>query len=194
MAYLYWKQDGEVTLIARQTRAGNLRDIPDLIGIDGDNNVVICFARDDDDAVLINPRTPDPLDRTRIAKPMGSYDEAWYRQNHEDGAVDLFMLAVRWLEAQASERGWDLQTKFNKNHVTLKYGGLNAMGVDWSGIKTWWFFFRVSEEQAQPLLDIPGVETSWNKSWELLYCRVSGPDNFAKLLPCVEAAYSRYAG
>ena len=45
---------------------------------------------------------------------MGSYDEARYRQEHDDASVDLFMKALWWLEAQASNRGWNLQTKFNK--------------------------------------------------------------------------------
>jgi len=305
MGYLYWKQNGEltpvpakdfasedaletylwenpdllgeVTLIARQTRTGNQRDIPDLIGIDGDNNVVIfelkntspsedviaqvlryaiwaetnpdsiknlwleCkdkpddlevdwdsisvrivivapsfaasvlrlvnriayptelleiarFVREEDEAVLINSRTAEPLDRTRVAKPMGSYDEAWYRQEHDGAAVGLFMQAVRWLESHAAERGWDLQTKFNKTYVTLKYGGLNAMGVEWSGITTWWFFFRMSEEPAQPFLESVGLETSWSRSWEQLYCKVTSPADFPKLIPCLELAYARYAG
>ena len=276
--YLWENQEllGEITLFARQTRTGNHRDIPDLIGIDSDNNVVVIelkncspseevvaqvlryaiwaetnpvsiknmwlefkdkpddlevdwdsisvrimivapsfptgvlrlvnritystelvevsrFGRDDDEVVLMNLRAAEPVPRTTVARPMGTYDEAWYRQDHDGQAVDLFMQAVRWLEAQAGERAWSLQTKFNKNYVCLKYGGLNAAGVEWSGIKTAWFFFRMDEAQAQALQAGLTAKTTYSKEWSQLYCRVTDAAGFDELMPAFEAAYRRLA-
>ena len=77
--------------------------------------------------------------------------------------------------------------------MCLKYGALNAMGVEWFSTKTLWFFFKMTKEQATKLPLDPFLTTNYNTEWRQLYCKATTPEDFDKLTACLEAAYERLA-
>lgn len=269
---------GDLIIISRQTKSGTRRDIPDLIGIDGDGNVVIIelkkgsaaedvipqvlryaiwaetnpdsiknlwlespqkpdnriidwdalaikimviaenipvnvlrlanrisysvefleisrFISKDNEFVLVNSRTPEEIPNIGTVKAKQNWDESWYRQNFNSASVDVFFHTITGVEKIIKSKGWSLDTKFNKNYVSFKYGFPIVFGILWIGSKSFCLFFKIPKERANKI-HIDGVtplryEDEWN---QILYKVDSKDYPLEKLLPLFEAAYQNITG
>lgn len=278
--YLYKNRQllGELIVISRQTKTGTRKDIPDLIAVDADNNVVVielkrgaatedvipqvlryaiwaetnpdsiralwleCDQKPDNveidwdslhikimiiaatfpasvlrlvnrityetelvevtrftsgahEFVLLSPRQPEPLPTGKIATGQRAWDEAWYRQEHNHGSVTAFMDTVRWVGDLIKERGWKLETKFNRFYVGFKFGVLNVFAVEWIGTKSFGLSFKVPREVSDSI-HIDGLAPlRYEDAWKQVLYKVEGKDYpLAKLAPLFEAAYEHITG
>jgi hypothetical protein len=269
---------GDLIIISRQTKTGTHHDIPDLIALDADNNVVIielkrasaseeiipqvlryaiwaetnpdsiknlwleCPDKSDDrqidwdslaikimivaeiipvgvlrlvnritypvdllevtrfisgksEFVLVNQRTPEGIPNTSTARGQSVWDEAWYRKNHNSSDVDIFIHTVKEIEKLVKEKGWKLETKFNKSYVALKYGFPNVFGVSWTGSKTLCIFFKVPKDIAMDI-KIDKIEPiRYEDAWHEIYFKVESKDYpIERLMPFFEASYRYITG
>ena len=269
---------GEMVIISRQTRSGSRRDIPDLVAVDADSNVVIielkkgaasedvipqimryavwaetnpdsiknlwleCERKPDDmeinwdalnikimiiaasfpptvlrlvnriayevelveitrftsgehEFVLLNPRQPDAIRARGVASGQRVWDEDWYRENYNPKSVDVFMHIVRRLEKLVQERGWNLETKFNKGHVSFKHGFPIVFGVTWIGSKSFCLFFKVPGDVAKSI-KLEGLEPlRYEEEWKQVLYKVDRKDYpIQNLTPLLEASYENITG
>jgi hypothetical protein len=278
--YLYKNPQllGDLLIISRQTKTGNHRDIPDLIAIDADGNVLIIelkkgspsedvisqvlryaiwaetnpdsiknlwlefpdkpddwkidwdnitikimvvaedvpvnvlrlanriaypfeflevtrFLSKDNEFVLVNPRTSEALQSINIVKGKQVWDESWYRQNFNPASAEVFMQIVGRLEKIIQNKGWKLDTKYNKSYVGFKYGYPIVFGVIWIGSKSFCLFFKLSLDQADKFRKDGYEYLRYEKEWNQVLYKVESKDiSLEKYIPLIEAAYQNITG
>jgi hypothetical protein len=89
--------------------------------------------------------------KTKVVSGLQTYDEAFYKSNYNKQSAGQFMEYVKELEKLVEQRGWILETKFNKHYCGFKAGFFNAFGIYWVGSKTFAFFVKLSEKEARQL-------------------------------------------
>jgi hypothetical protein len=279
-SYLYKHPQllGDLVIISRQTKTGNKRDIPDLIALDADNNVVIIELKRDtadenviaqvlryaiwaetnpdsiknlwlecdhkpdgmvinweslnikimiiaptipgpvlrlvnritysvelyeitrflsgaNEFVLVNPRQPETIPNVGVSKGQPVWDENWYRQRYDPASVDVFLSTVRRIEKIIKDKGWKLETRFNKDYVAFKYGFPNVFHLGWIGVKSFCVVFKVPKEIASAI-HIEGIEPlRYAEEWNQVLYKVEGKDfPIEKLLPLFEESYRYVTG
>lgn len=278
--YLYKNPQllGDLVIISRQVKSGTHKDIPDMIAVDADNNVVIielkreianenviaqvlryaiwaetnpdsiknlwleCAHKPDDmvinwdslnikimivapiipasvmrlvnritypvelfeisrfisganEFVLINPRQPESIPAIGVTKSQQVWDENWYRQNYNPVSVEVFMHTVRKIEKIVKDKGWKLESKFNKGYMSFKFGFPIVFGVTWIGSKSFCIFFKGPKEMFDKIQVTDLQPLRYEEEWNNILYKVEGKDYpIDKLMPLFEASYQKITG
>jgi hypothetical protein len=145
------------------------------------------------DFVLIRSRQPDEVQKHKPLAGRRDWGEATYRENHNGSSVDAFMKTVRWLQQTVSKRGWNLETKFNKNYMGFKYGFPLVFGVEWLSSLSFQLYFKLPPDgisQAE-LNKMPGIR--YQGSWKQYVAKIDSGTDLSAFVPAMEAAYRHIA-
>lgn len=115
---------------------------------------------------LLLVRKLEPEEKKGKVKPVSGqpiYDEDFYEHEYNKESAKYFLNYIREVENIIKEKGWNLETKFNKHYCGFKAGFFNAFGIKWIGSKTFAFFFKLSEKEAKEV-NIP--MTKYDKQWK----------------------------
>ena len=107
--------------------------------IDGDNQLLLVNKLEDEKR--IKPKTVSGLPP--------AYDKEFYKKEFNKESAKEFMKYTKEIESIVKERGWALETKYNKHYCGFKAGFFLAFGIEWMGSKTFAFFFKLNEKQAK---------------------------------------------
>lgn len=130
--------------------------------------------------------------RTRVVRGLQTYDETFYKSNYNKQSAESFLKYVKELEKLIENRGWILETKFNKHYCGFKAGFFNAFGVQWIGSKTFAFFVKISEKDAKRLS--PKM-TKYASQWkQAVYYIEPGKTKVSDYIRLFEFAYNKHAG
>jgi len=121
-----------------------------------------------------------------------NYDEEFYKTNFHTRSAEQFIRYCREVEKLVKRNGWQLNTKFNKNYCGFKAGFFNAFGVNWVRSKTFAFFFKVSEKEAQRFeIPMTRYESQWKQAVYFIDPAETKTKNF---IPLFEFAYKKLIG
>lgn len=153
------------------------------------------FTSGKNEFVLMNPRQSEAISTKGVTKSQRTWDETWYRKNYNPASVDIFLHTIRRVERLLRERGWKLETKFNKNYASFNYGSRNVFGATWIGSKSFCLFFKVPRKVSESI-NIVGLEPfRYEDEWHQVLYKVEGKDYpLEKLAPLFEAAYQHITG
>lgn len=150
--------------------------------VDGDNHLLLVAKL-------------EPEARVGKTKPVSghqAWDEAFYRTEHDSASVDAFMRCVREIEKIVRDKGWNLETKFNRWYVAFKAGFFIVIGVEWLSSKRFGIFVKLPKERAQKLQPkFDSYSDRWKSAW---YPVEPGGTKMSDLLDVFTAAYSERAG
>jgi len=268
---------GDLFVIAKQTRAGTRREIPDLIAVDADGQIVIVelkngtateqvipqvlryaiwaetnpdsikaiwleaqdrpedleidfdalririmivapsispnvlrlvnriayevelievarFRVDENEFVLVTQRQPESIGGTGVSVPGRTWGEDFYRTEHHTESVDGFMRAVREAERFITNRGWPLETKFNRWYVGFKHGFPNVFAVQWLGSRSYALWFKVPEEVALAATIEGHPMLRYEASWKQAVYRIDKTTDIARFAALIEKARENITG
>jgi hypothetical protein len=150
--------------------------------IDGDNQLLLVNKLEDEKR--IKPKTVSGLPP--------AYDEEFYKKEFNKESAKEFMKYTKEIESIVKERGWALETKYNKHYCGFKAGFFLAFGIQWMGSKTFAFFFKLNEKQAN---NIPIKMTKYINQWKQAYYYIKPRETKTKdFLPLFEMAYKKLTG
>jgi hypothetical protein len=116
---------------------GNVLRMSQRIGYAIELLKVTRFVSDKEEFILMEPLQEQPSRKITTTKAMENYDANYYEAEHGIEPTKDFMKAVDEIELFAKRKGWNLETKFNKNYVSFKYGNFIFFAVEWRGTKAW---------------------------------------------------------
>lgn len=120
------------------------------------------------------------------------YNEAFYKRYFNKKSAEEFLKYINEVEKRIENKGWFLETKYNKHYCGFKAGFFNAFGIKWIGTKTFAFFFKLPKEQAEKVnIKMTKYETGWK---EAIYYIEPGKTKVSDFLPLIEMAYKRLTG
>ncbi len=153
------------------------------------------FTSGKNEFVLINPRQPDAIPSITVTKGQQVWDETWYRKNYNPSSVDAFIKTVHRIEKIIQDKGWRLETKYNKSYVSFKIWFPDRLGVSWLSSKSFCIFLKVPKAKADSI-HIPGIDIlRYEKEWNQVLYKVEGTDYpLEELMPLFEAAYQNISG
>jgi hypothetical protein len=144
---------------------------------------------------LLLVRKLEPEEKKGKVKPVSGqpiYDEDFYEHEYNKESAKYFFNYIKEVENIIKEKGWNLETKFNKHYCGFKAGFFNAFGTKRIGSKTFAFFFKLSEKEAKEV-NIP--MTKYDKQWkEAVYYiepQKTKAQDFKKLF---QMAYNKLTG
>lgn len=167
-------------------------DLVDKINYPVDLIEVKRWVEADNEILLVNKLEPEQKKPTRPVTGQSTYDETFYKTLYNNASVDQFLKYSHDLEKYVRKQGWDLEIKFNKHYCGFKAGFFNAFGIKWIGTKTFAFFFKLPEEEAQ---GIHITMTRYEKHWkEAVYYIDPGETKVPDFKPLFELAYRKLSG
>lgn len=150
--------------------------------IDGDNQLLLVNKLEDEKR--IKPKTVSGLPP--------AYDEEFYKKEFNKESAKEFMKYTKEIESIVKERGWALETKYNKHYCGFKAGFFLAFGIQWMGSKTFAFFFKLNEKQAN---NIPIKMTKYINQWKQAYYYIKPGETITKdFMSLFEMAYKKLTG
>jgi len=150
--------------------------------VDGDNQMLLVNKLEEDKR--IKPKTVSGL------PPV--YDERFYKKEYNKDSAREFMKYTKETESIIKEKEWSLETKYNKHYCGFKAGFFIAFGIKWIGSKTFAFFFKLDEKQAN---SIPIKMTKYESHWkEAAYYIKPGETKTKDFMPLFEMAYKKLTG
>ncbi len=130
--------------------------------------------------------------RTKVVTGLQTYDEAFYKRNYNKQSAEAFLKYTNELEKLIIQRGWILETKFNKHYCGFKAGFFNAFGIQWVGSKTFAFFVKISEKEAKQLSPkMTKYESQWKQA---VYYIEPGKTKISDYVSVFELAYKKLSG
>lgn len=121
-----------------------------------------------------------------------TYDTDFYKRNYNKASAVSFLKFCKDVDALKKKNGWVLQKKFNKHYCGFKAGYFNAFGIKWIGTKTFAFFFKISEKEANKFnIPITRYESQWK---EAVYFIDPQKTKVNKFKPLFEFAYKKLSG
>lgn len=129
------------------------------------------------------------------AKPVSglqTYDEEFYKREYNKESAVHFLRYVKEVEGVIRQKGWKLETKFNKHYCGFKSGFPLVFGIKWLGSRSFAFFFKISESEAASL-DVPltKYDAQWKEAVYYIDPTKTKTNEFKKHF---EAAYKRILG
>jgi hypothetical protein len=150
--------------------------------VDGDNQLLLANKLENDK--IIKPKTVSGLP--------SAYDEEFYEKEFNKESAKEFMKYTKEIESIIKEKEWSLETKYNKHYCGFKAGFFIAFGIKWIGSKTFAFFFKLDEKQAN---SIPIKMTKYESHWkEAAYYIKPGETKTKDFMPLFEMAYKKLTG
>lgn len=143
--------------------------------------------------LLVNQLEPErEKNRARPVSGARNYDEAFYKSERNPKSVDEFFRYARELEALVRKRNWNLDIKFNRGYCGFKAGFFNVFGLTWYGTKSFGFFAKISQAEANRLTP---TADDCSIRWKEAYYRIEpGKTKVKDYLPVFEFAYNKIAG
>jgi len=149
--------------------------------VEGENQLLLVNQLEEEARVK-----PKPVTGLRV------YDEEFYKKEYNKNSVKEFMRYIREVESIIKERSWSLETKYNKFYCGFKAGFFNAFGIKWIGTKTFAFFFKLDQKQAE---SAPIKMTKYESQWkEAVYYIEPGKTRTKDFLSLFEMAYNKLTG
>jgi hypothetical protein len=168
-------------------------DIVDKINYPVDLIEANRWIEGDNQLLLIRKLEPEEKKiRLRPVSGLQNYDAAFYESEYNKESAKSFMRYIKEVEAIVKENDWALETKFNKHYCGFKAGSFNAFGIKWVGSKTFAFFFKLSEKEADsykvPMTKYQGM---WKEAVFYIDPQKTKTRDFSELF---EKAYNKLTG
>ena len=142
------------------------------------------WVEEDNQLLLVNKLEEEKRIKPKTVSGLHAYDEEFYKKE--------FMKYIKESESIVKGRGWSLETKYNKHYCSFKAGFFIAFGIKWIGSKTFAFFFKLDEKQAN---SVPIKMTKYENHWkEAAYYINPGKTKTKDFLPLFEMAYKKLTG
>lgn len=142
--------------------------------------------------LLVNKLEEDKKLKPKPVSGLQVYDEEFYKREYNKKSAKEFIKYIREVETIIKEKGWTLETKFNKHYCGFKAGYFNAFGIKWIGTKTFAFMFKLAQKEAKR---IPILMTKYESLWkEAVYYIEPGKTKTKDFLPLFEMAYQKLTG
>ena len=153
------------------------------------------FSIDKDEFILTDQLEPEPDVKRRPTTGQEVYDEDYYLRNYNRASVPGFFEMISIVDQVVEEKGWNLDKKMNKGHVSYKYGFPIVFGAAWLGKKSFCMFFKIPKTEAESIV-VPGVAFHrYDDAWKQVLYKVENPAKDVKvLLPLFEAAVRHITG
>ena len=130
--------------------------------------------------------------RPKPASGLQTYDDEFYKREYNKESAKYFLKYVKEVEEIIESNSWALDTKFNKHYCSFKAGFFIVFGIKWVGSKTFAFFFKFSEAEANEF-SIP--MTRYDKQWkEASYNIDPKKTNTKDFIDLFEKAYGKFTG
>lgn len=181
-----------IIVIAPSIRRSTL-DIVDKINYPVDLIEVKRWIEGDNSLYLVNRLEADQKPpRVKPTSGMQIYDEEFYKREYNKESAIHFAKYAKEVESLVEEKGWELELKFNKHYCGFKAGFFNAFGIKWVSSRTFAFFFKLSEEEANK----SGIEmTRYDNQWkEAVYYIEPGKTKVRDYNVLFEMAYKKLTG
>jgi len=150
------------------------------------------WIEEENQLLLVNKLEQEKKPGVRPVKGLATYDEDFYMKEYNKQSAKKFLKYVDEVEKIIKEQGWALEKKYNKHYCGFKAGFFNAFGVGWIGSKTFSFFFKLDQAQAE---SVPIEMTKYDSQWKPAnYYIEPGKTKTSDFLPLFEMAYERLAG
>lgn len=167
-------------------------DIVDKINYPVDLIEIKRWAEAENELLLVNRLEKEKKIKPTIARGLENYDEEFYKREYNKNSATAFLKYIKEVEGLIREKGWVLETKYNKHYCGFKAGFFNAFGIKWVGSRTFAFFFKLSKERAQKMpIKMTRYETLWK---EAVYYIDPAETKVKDFLPLFEAAYKTLTG
>lgn len=165
-------------------------DIVNKINYQVDLVEVKRWAEGDNSFLLVNRLEPDQARRpARPVSGLETYDADFYLSRYNKTSAKEFIRYVQETEDLVREKGWSLETKFNKHYCGFKAGFFIAFGVKWIGSKTFAFFVKLPEAEANGITpQMTRYEAQWKEAVYYIEPGKTKPGDFVSLF---EKAYTR---
>lgn len=153
------------------------------------------FSIDKDEFILTDQLEPESEVRIRPTRGQEIYEEDYYLENYNKASVPRFFEMISIIDQMMEEKGWKLEKKMNKGHVSYKYGFPIVFGAAWLGRRSFGMFFKVPKKEADSIV-IPGLAAHrYEDAWKQVVYKVENPKNDVKrLLPLFEASVRHITG
>ena len=150
------------------------------------------WIEEENQLLLVNKLEEEKRVKPAPVSGLQTYDEEFYMREHNKNSVKEFIKYIREVESIIKERGWSLETKYNKHYCGFKAGFFNAFGIKWIGSKTFAFFFKLDQKQAE---SVPIEMTKYDSQWkEAVYYIEPRKTKTKDFLPLFEMAYKKLTG
>ena len=150
------------------------------------------WVEEDNQLILVNKLEEEKRIKTKTVSGLQVYDEEFYKKEFNKESAKEFMKYTKEIESIVKERGWALETKYNKHYCGFKAGFFLAFGIQWMGSKTFAFFFKLDEKQAN---SIPIKMTKYASQWKQAYYYIKPGETITKdFMSLFEMAYKKLTG
>ena len=150
------------------------------------------WVEEDNQLLLVNKLEEEIRHRPKPVTGLQVYDAEFYKKQYNKKRAVEFLKYVDAVEKLIREKGWTLETKYNKHYCGFKAGFFNAFGIKWIGSKTFAFFFKLGENEAT---QVPIPMTKYESQWkEAIYYIEPGKTKTRDFLPLFEMAYKKLTG
>jgi len=167
-------------------------DIVDKINYPVDLIEVKRWMEEDHQLLLVNKLEQEKKTKTGPARGLQVYDSDFYKREYNKESAREFLRYVKEVESIVREKGWSLETKYNKHYCGFKAGFFNAFGVMWFGTKTFGFFFKLQEEEAATVkIEMTKYEAQWKQA---VYYIDPQKTKTRQFLPLFKMAYRNLTG
>ncbi len=167
-------------------------DVVDKINYPVDLIEVKRWVEEENQLLLVNKLEEEKRVKPKPVSGLQTYDEEFYLKEYNKNSAKEFIKYIREVESIIKERGWSLETKYNKHYCGFKAGFFNAFGIKWIGSKTFAFFFKLDQKQAESVqIKMTKYESQWK---EAVYYIEPGKTKTKDFLPLLEMAYKKLTG
>jgi len=150
------------------------------------------WVEGDNQWLLIDKLEQENKSRVKPTSGLQVYDENFYKRQYNKESAEQFIKYAKEVERLVKQRGWALETKFNKHYCGFKAGFFNAFGLQWISSKTFAFFFKITEKEAKRIkIPMTKYDTQWKQA---MYYVEPGVTKTNNLLPLFEVAYKKRTG
>lgn len=150
------------------------------------------WVEGDNQLLLIDKLEQDVKSRVKPTSGLQTYDEAFYKHEYNKTSAEHFLKYAKEVEHLVEQRGWSLETKFNKHYCGFKAGFFNAFGIQWISSKTFAFFFKITEKEAKQVkVPMTKYDNQWKQAMYYIEPGVTKTINLGQLF---ELAYKKRTG
>lgn len=151
-----------------------------------------CWSEKDNQLILIHKLERDANNKVKAVKGLINYTKENYKKYLNKNSVDIFFKYIAEVEKIIKQKGWNLDTKFNKYNCSFKAGFFFAFRIVWIGSKTLAFSIGVEKSQANKFK--PKMTKYRDKSRRAIYYIEPGKTKTADFIPLFELAYKKLTG
>ena len=166
--------------------ADTIRYVIDLVEVNR-------WVEKDNHLVLVKKLEPEiALNKIRPVKGLPVYNEEFYKTYRNKQSVTHFLKYSKEVESIIKSRGWELETKFNRNFVSYKAGFFLAFRIIWLGSKSFAFSIPVSKND---LIKFKIKPTKYNEKKKRAIFQIEpGKTKTTDFITLFELAYNKLTG